>query len=292
MSAEISINKIIIIESLEETERLSGSELKQYLDDLGASPASGLPPVEFIQIEYADEFVRYIESVIEDAKTNHIRPLIHIELHGDKERRDRLEFANGSELLYKDLLALLIKLNVATSFNLPVFLAACYSADLKKSYVEDWDEKPAPFVFMAGFNDLISPDEIEPSTKLFYKKLADEKNFGKAALVLKNTFNGSWDCMFSDVYYKETLISFIEQLCLKETVRQRVISIKQRGSQEEPRDIKRRMLKQHRDFLEFKFFDCFFAVKQFPAHQTKFKYIKDLGNMEVAKFRETQQYWI
>ena len=257
MSTEISINKIIIIESIEAEKRLSGSVLKQYLNDLGASPASGLPAVEFIKIEYADEFVRYIKSIIEDAKTNHVRPLIHLELEGLEGARDKLVFANGSELLYKDLLALLIELNVATSFNLPVFVAACFSAYLKKAYVDDWDEKPAPFLFMAGFNDKIHPDEIETSTKLFYKTLANEKNFGKAALVLKDTKIGSWDCMFAEVYYIETLKSFIEHLCRKETVRQRVNGIKQtdKGRQAECRDIKRLLLKQHRDFLEFKFFE-------------------------------------
>jgi hypothetical protein len=289
MSVEISINKIIIIESLQPKELLTGSKLDEYLKELGASPASGLPPVEFITIGRADEFVRYIESLIEDAKTNHVRPLIHLELHGGF---DRLQFTDGSELLYKDLLALLIELNVATSFNLAVFVAACCSAYLKKSYVDDWDEKPAPFLFMAGFNNEIDEKKILPSTELFYKTLADEKSFGKAALGLKNTPDGSWDCMFADVYYKETLISFIGQLCRKETVRQRVNGIKQRGSQAECRDIKRLLLKQHRDFLEFKFFESFFAVKQFPAHQTKFKYIKDLGNMEVEKLRGTQQYLI
>lgn len=289
MAAEISINKIIIIESLKPKDLLTGSHLREYLKELGASPASGLPPVEFITIGREDEFVRYIESLIEDAKTNHVRPLIHLELHGGF---DGLQFTDGSEFLYKDLLALLIELNVATSFNLAVFVAACFSAYLKKSYVDDWDEKPAPFLFMAGFNNEIDEKKILPSTELFYKTLADEKSFGKAALGLKNTPDGSWDCMFADVYYKETLISFIEQLCRKETVRQRVNGIKQRGSQAECRDIKRLLLKQHRDFLEFKFFENFFAVKQFPAHQTKFKYIKDLGNMEVAKLRGTQQYLI
>lgn len=291
MAAEISINKIIIIESLKPKDLLTGSHLREYLKELGASPASGLPPVEFITIGREDEFVRYIESLIEDAKTNHVRPLIHLELHGGF---DGLQFTDDSELLYKDLLALLIELNVATSFNLAMFVAACFSAYLKKSYVDDWDENPAPFAFMAGFNNKIGEDDILPSTELFYKTLADEKNFGKAALVLKNTKIGSWDCMFAEVYYIETLKSFIKLQCRKQTVRQRAHGIKQtdKGSQAECRDIKRLLLKQHRDFLEFKFFENFFAVKQFPAHQTKFKYIKDLGNMEVAKLRGTQQYLI
>lgn len=291
MSAEISINKIIIIESLKPKDLLTGSNLREYLKELEPSPASGLPHVEFITIGRADEFVRYIESLIEDAKTNHVRPLIHLELHGGF---DRLQFTDGRVLLYKDLLALLIELNVATSFNLAVFVAACCSAYLKKSYVDDWDEKPAPFAFMAGFNNEIDEDDILPSTELFYKTLADEKNFGKAALVLKNTKIGSWDCMFADVYYKETLISYIKLQCRKQTVRQRVNGIKQtdKGRQAEYRDIKRLLLKQHRDFLEFKFFESFFAAQQFPAHQTKFKYIKDLVSVEIAKLRKTQKYWI
>lgn len=121
-----SFSKVSIIQSLEESEFHSGTELQGYLEGLREDNPEA-PQVELTDVKSAAEFLEAIERLVASARADGDWPILHLELHGWNDKTG-LAFPDDSSLSWHELAEALARLNSATEFNLMVCVGTCFGA--------------------------------------------------------------------------------------------------------------------------------------------------------------------
>ena len=183
-----SFNKIIIIESLFDADQKTGSELKndvlrwkEFNEDFNTE-AKFLSQLEIVQNK--EEFISVLNKIKNDCKNNNIKPILHFEIHGAKEK-DGLILKSGEKIKWKEIGSLVREINIIIKNNLFFTMAVCFGANLFEIVSLD---KPAPFIGLIGSTEEIDNknDDLTLRYQEFYKELLDSFDITLAFEALKN----------------------------------------------------------------------------------------------------------
>lgn len=156
-----NFNKIYVIESLDPKEQTG----KELYDDLLRWKESKNLKAELIQVEDKLEFYDAIFHIIEEHKEFGYYPILHIEVHGNK---NGLELKSKEFLNWYDFYLLLVEINMHLGNHLFLTLAVCNGAYLMRQ-IEI--EKPSPFYGFIGSFEESTIEDLMIRYSEFYNEL-------------------------------------------------------------------------------------------------------------------------
>ena len=179
------ISHIVVIESLKDSERKTGTELyydtiQRKIEFLSSSMKSRFFSVldknEFIEsLNYIEANAQYMESGI----------LIHIEAHGAQSHTG-ISLQDGSLITWKDLIGTFRAINIITKNNLYISLATCFGRYMFEEV--DSDLKSPYSCYISAIEEVL-PSEIVDQFSLLFENLIEQCNLVKAYLFMQT--NGS-----------------------------------------------------------------------------------------------------
>jgi hypothetical protein len=182
------VGSIHIIESLSDPGAASktGTRLFDVLEPIARQRS----PIT-VHLHHAvgkSDFLRCLESILEQSVAENRVPLLHIEAHGafpapNVKTSDGLCLESHEFVSWRELVPLLTTINRVSRLNLVVFAAACFGADLA-SVITPRDRAPVRLIL--GPNRALSIRKVEQATTTFYRELFNTFNLNKA-LTAMNT---------------------------------------------------------------------------------------------------------
>ncbi len=179
----IYFSKIIVIQSLPDDERQTGTEIH---DDIIRRRAWFDPNLktELIDISSKSEFHELLEKIKYDARRKVVLPYIHFETHGTK---DGIVLKSNEGIQFKEFLPTIREINCLTKNNLFISVGACWGGRIQ---FETDISKPCPFRGFIGPMDRIYPEDMLISFTAFFDELLVSNDFEKAIKRL-NLYNNS-----------------------------------------------------------------------------------------------------
>jgi hypothetical protein len=172
----ISNSTIEIIDCLSPHEMQTGLSLYNYLRDI--SPRNSAPRIKRHVASSEEEFWSCLDRIETECEAGW-KPIIHIEGHASKAG---LEVGGGSSspaplLTWRALVDRLRAINVASKFNLGVFVAACEGVEALRPMTI---KKAAPFMFLVGPNVPVTAETVKDTTRAFYNVIVNTPNLDRA----------------------------------------------------------------------------------------------------------------
>ena len=282
-------SKIVIIQSLESDEVQTGDELLRGMAGL-AYEDSSLPPVFLINCSSANSFLTELDRLIVEAESGSI-PILHVECHGSK--KEGLEFENSSTLDWGRLSAALVRLNVATRFNLLAVFSACYGGEFLR---EMEAIAPAPCWCLVAPTEKVAVYEVMLGFREFYSKLLLENDVGAAirAIAKCRLSRGRWLTTPAEYWYEKLVIGYLEAHCIQSVARARAKEIrrilKAQGKNHSVGSLLRLLQKRNRHSLVRDYFDTYFIVSQLPENFDRFIDVRNRIKYKVDALRNTKKY--
>jgi len=177
--SECQFDKIIIIESIPDGEMKTGKKLYDDIMPINIANNEKLM-ISFDVVSSETELVDFLRGLYREIREKGIYPIIHIECHGDSEKKG-LVLSNGDFIFWAKLYELLQPINEVMRLNLIIVLAACYAFEMSFNV---YAYQRAPFWGMLAPSEEILPEELQRSFYSYYKTLIE--NTGK-----QDVFNGS-----------------------------------------------------------------------------------------------------
>jgi hypothetical protein len=189
------INKVIVLESLNYTEKKTGQEL--YDDILIRyneyyNGANSDIDIRFYDIRNKAEF-RTLLTELSKNILEHDEVILHFEAHGNK---NGLVLSNDEQINWIDFSSFLMEINKNTNNNLHLTMATCYGRYMYK-VVEKNLSKVLPFKTLISASTEIYPSEILEDYSLFFQYLVKERNITEAYKAL-NGYNSSSNFIYHD----------------------------------------------------------------------------------------------
>jgi hypothetical protein len=282
-------NRIVILESLEQGyDTDTATPLFKFL----SATFDDLIPIEIVRCAYADEFKAQIQRLVTAAESDGDVPLLHIEMHGDSEHG--LEFANGSQLSWPTLAELLLKLNVATSFNLLTVCAACFGAYFMSQLNVI---RAAPCYALIAPTVELDPGEVLGGMMRFYGELRRTKDVGIASKKLPSSAGSkTWLGETAERWYERTLYNYARQSSTREALKKRTrIVYRQLRSEGKYRSmgfLKRQWRRLERDLYHRRAFDTYFSTEKVPENRIRFAHAQKRMLNRLDILRKDRNYFL
>lgn len=272
--ANFRFTKFVVIESLESKEVSTGKELGGYISAMDSFKYLQIP-LEFHDCPNAQRLREVLTQLTVDAKKLGSSPILHIECHGS-DFGDGLVLANGEAIPWSELAPLLEALNLATQFNLLVFLAACNAF----YFIEEMSSiRPSPVYAIVAPSDTLDPAEVMRGTRTYYRTLFESGDAGIALNRLKSETltSGRWFGKTAEEWFEETLVNYVEKHCSTKQIADRARQLYQSQPSINRRrsvgNLKRGLQKAHKDFVEKYFQDCF-HTSDVPSNLKRFEALR------------------
>lgn len=160
----LNFNGIIVIQSLSDNERQTGSEL--YNDIIKRSCEQKKLYSQFMDVNSRAEINACFLAIHDACKSGKFYPLIHFEIHGSKEG---FVLKNGELVTWQEVAELCRVINIPIKNQLVVSLATCLGAYITLGIDI---QKESPFWAFIGPKDLITQEDvIEDFSNLFEELL-------------------------------------------------------------------------------------------------------------------------
>lgn len=182
IESSFSINAIILISSDPIGEEGQSRRLEEDLVHL-CSNYNGLRFIH-MPVKGNNDFDAKIDKILNYARNDGIKPIIHLHMHGDKEKG--LQMADGSYVSWIKVANRLRKLNKLMLNNLCVISTACYGYHMVKGItIQD----TTPFYGLIGAQDEISFGTIDDTATKFYSVLLESCSIDTAYNQVKDFFS-------------------------------------------------------------------------------------------------------
>lgn len=163
-SSSFSNNQVIIVDALGESDLQTAVHLREEILDVTTENRPGY--CQYFKVESAPQFLSVLDDINEQVKLG-IRPILHIEAHGDEHEGIQIA-ASGEAISWPILLTKLREINKNSKNNLGVVMAACFGLyAIKPLRIEE----PCPFYFLIGSDAPVPAGYIDDAMKLFYIEL-------------------------------------------------------------------------------------------------------------------------
>lgn len=176
-----SNNSIYILDALSSTELQTGRRLSEELGDLAYDVDS--PYCSYIRTSSSADFLAAL-SKIENLCASGIKPVIHIECHGDV-NSGVIIGDQKEKITWEDLSERLRHINKASRNNLGVVMAGCFGLYAIRPITIN---RPSPFYFLIGSQVEVSAGEIDETMKKFYRALFADGSLKSAMSQLSEKF--------------------------------------------------------------------------------------------------------
>lgn len=164
-SALIQASNVLIIEWLPADDRHTGRELHDWIEQRRKGWSAYFP------CQSKRELIAAIRNAAEYTQESGLKPVLHIEAHGNEDGLAGPNENGGAEyLLWEELTGSLQRLNLATQCNLMIVVAACigFAGILALSR-----GPRAPAIALVGPNDVVNAGDLLQGAKEFYRRLLD-----------------------------------------------------------------------------------------------------------------------
>ncbi len=213
---DFEFSKLVIVESLE-GEFQSGRQLYDYLSARGEE-FENYPLVEHRPVRSITEFQALIANLTREATTGEW-PWLHIETHGIKDATG-LWFADDTSISWQEVRTTLSSLNVATSMNLGLSMAACFGGQFIS---ELRPGETAPCMSLIGPSGLADPGELFGRYRDFYRVFFDSWDLDAAIAEVNATPLEEGDFWFlrGIDWFRGTVVGYLAQDCTTERLQRR-----------------------------------------------------------------------
>ncbi len=180
---KIGCNRLIIIESLQNEEEHTGKNLYNDLKSIEYQPLQ----IDYYSISNKKLLFECLER-IQDITCDWSKPIIHIEVHGDKDGFVLFDKNNSMEFVsWKEIIPSLTSINYNSKNSLIITLGVCYGAYIGLEVINEFVLfRRAPFLLMIGPPSKILNTEIEIGFKYFYRNIMKTKDISSAFNILQN----------------------------------------------------------------------------------------------------------
>lgn len=197
----ISYSTIEIIDCLvpgtgQQTGRTIYEELRDFTP-------TGVPRVKLHYIASEAEFWACLSNIEADCLSGW-KPIIHIEAHGCQAGLEVSNSGNqkSSIVPWNVLVDRFRGINVASDFNLGVFVAACEGIEAVRPMTI---KKPAPYMFLVGPKAPLAARELRTAAKNFYHDILTGEDLNTAFSHLPRIFNSFLAQRFFAITYARVL---------------------------------------------------------------------------------------
>lgn len=188
--AEFGFNCVRVIQALESSDCPTAHKLYDEVL-LPASYSDDILTVSFEEVESRGQFLTYLGALAEEVITKRLRPILHIEAHGD---RDGLELPNGDHIPWQSLGNVLRAINHGSRFNLLLVLGVCSGAHFVRAVNPT---EPSPVWALIGPQVKIMDRDLLHAYRIFYRELLSRFDGTRALkLALGQVPNGIRDFGF------------------------------------------------------------------------------------------------
>lgn len=269
-----NFSKIVIIQSLFTDDEFTGTKLHEDLEIINRFHDIGLE-IELINVHKSHELFEALHKVEYQTREDGIYPLLHIEIHGNKDRTG-LILSCGDCVSWRDLKDPLTKINVACRLNLIVVLAVCYGAHLIQ-IIQLIDR--APFWAVIAPTEEIKTGFILKSFYAFYRTLIETGNGNDAIKALANASEQNKLTSFyhftnAEFYFKETYLLYKNQECAPDRLEHRAKKLYRRLKKEQGSSTKsvgqlKRLLKIKQEEYFYKYTNKFFMCDLYDENKIR-----------------------
>lgn len=200
---KFGINGVCVLESLRPGDKQTGTELARWLK---LRCLQSDMHVEHILLTSKKSLIKHLNAIESEAKTGLV-PVLHFELHGNKQG-----IQVGQDLVsWESLLNRLRIINAACGHNLLVSFAACQAFHI---YPEIDIQKPAPFFGVIGCLNRVSTANVEVGFHAFFEELFTNYSVDKALTALNDAIDDPQERFTGEI--AQTLFESVWLLMLDE----------------------------------------------------------------------------
>lgn len=186
------IKHIVIIESLKDSEHLTGREL--YDDCIRRKIDYQDKPFthKYYRVSAKSDFIELLKYYSENASYISGGLLLHFEMHG-AENKSGLVLSEDTLITWSELIELFRPINIKTCNQLFITMATCYGRFLYKGVASD---KKSPYSGYISASKAVYPEEIIDKYSILFEQLIDDGNLVDAYLEMEKHE--------SNFYYKDS----------------------------------------------------------------------------------------
>ncbi|GAB4513308.1 MAG: hypothetical protein Tsb0026_17870 [Sulfuricaulis sp.] len=265
------VNGVAILDAIPEGELNTARRLREDLRDISTNFVDGLQ-VRYVHVDTIASLEAGISSLLDEAKTNGLRPWLHLEGHGFS-NEDGFLCANGEHCSWNRLKEIITPLNVSTGLNLVLILATCYGGSFARA-IQTVDRSPV--LGLIGPTREVKTRQLETGFPAFYRTFFE-------TLSLKKAINALNETAPKNLYYRTTAERFFYDVwagykkthCSKQEIANRARRMYRKAkSQDLPKtpsvgQLKRLIRGKERDLFE-KYRDAYFMYDIHRSNRTRF----------------------
>lgn len=274
-------NAVAIAESLDRCAR-TGKILHDYLE--AAIAERELPVIAlYNECRGAEAFRRFVLELTNHVHNHGLLPLLHIEAHGSLE--DGIYFADGTVLTWTELCDVIRPLNVATAYQLTVFVAACFGISVVMGVSL---KQPAPCFAMVGPSDELDPGEVLAGYRSMYKAMLTTPDGGRlvAAMSSAKPSRGEFILMSAQHWFELLMTKYLEEHAnargRKEAAMRQYRSLCASGIRADLGELKRRFKSQLPQVVRT-YFESYFGYGIVPRNEARFEKFWPAYAAKIAK---------
>ncbi|MEZ7890169.1 MAG: hypothetical protein QMC67_00330 [Candidatus Wallbacteria bacterium] len=197
-------NKIIIIESLDNNK--TAIDLHEQLNFF-LTEKQNIILEKIISVDSKKQFFQELEKIKIICKNNILfKPVIHFELHGNKEG---MVCKNNEQIAFYELINKLREINILTKNNLIVTTGVCFSNFLFNHVMID---EPAPFWTLLGSLEEVYEQEIQEVIPNFFYKIINNQSFSTIQKYLKTT-KSKYQLITSEGFFLKLIKAYFNNHC-------------------------------------------------------------------------------
>jgi len=266
-------NKILIIQSLSDSELHTGTKIKEDLETYNAAFPHGLS-IDLIDVGSKNEFLAVLVDIEKHARMNAFFPILHIDAHGTTDH-DGIIFSSGDFCGWSDVKPYFININIATKLNLLIVFSLCYGAHFSEHFVPP---DRAPCWGLVGPTKAVKSDYLLNSFSVFYREIFETGDGNEAVHQLNKYVSvNDIDYYFTTAasFFKNVYMSYIQQRCTKEAYDKRARKLRKRLKESNVQklpsigNLRRQFTSSQKDYFE-RYREKFFMIDLFPENAERF----------------------
>lgn len=267
--AQIHFNRIYVIESLQDGETLTGTDLHK---DLLRYQSIKHPDFQSVLSTPKNiiEWNQLFDQIKLDCKQNGISPIIHFEVHGSM-NHDGLVLNSGDLITWEDLYQNLVPINIAIKNELFVTMAVCHGLfSMSSSFIN----RTAAFRGIIGSFEEIGMQDLVIRYFAFYEELFRSFDLNEAYQKLQEsnpTLPSSYKCYSAEEIFALAYTEYLRNECSEENLLKRAKSISSDlpslRTRRERRKWERDFIKKENKMREVYFkqdYETFFMLDKYP----------------------------
>lgn len=210
-TSRFSNNTVIIIDALSDSDLQTATHLRDDICD--ATSASRPGYCHYFKVESALQFLSILDQINEQTKDG-LRPIIHIEAHGDEHLGIQIG-ASGEMISWSQLLPKLQIVNKNSKNNLGVVMAACFGLyAIKPLQIQE----PCPFYFLIGSDELVAAGYIDDAMRRFYIELNRSNSLDQAMKKVDAKFKQ----FHAEKFFYVTFAKYMKRACIGSGAQRRI----------------------------------------------------------------------